>query len=102
MFIFNLTYIKPILEVEKRLQAHISYLEENYSRKKFICSGRKVPRTGGVIICNCDTRQEAEQVMEQDPFFKEKIAQYDIIEFVPSKSLEEFELLMKNQVERLV
>jgi hypothetical protein len=33
MFIFNLTYIKPILEVEKMLPAHISYLEENYNAK---------------------------------------------------------------------
>lgn len=32
MFIFNLTYIKPILEVEKMLPAHISYLEENYKK----------------------------------------------------------------------
>ncbi len=32
--------------------------------------------------------------MKQDPFFKEKIAQYEIIEFVPSKSLEMFKILM--------
>ena len=73
MFIFNLTYIKPILEVEKMLPAHISYLEKNYNAKKFICSGRKNPRTGGIILCNCATKQEAEQIMEQDPFFREKL-----------------------------
>ena len=95
MFIFNLTYIKPILEVEKMLPAHISYLEENYNAKKFICSGRKNPRTGGIILCNCATKQEAEQIMEKDPFFKENIAQYEIIEFMPSKSLEEFKALME-------
>ncbi len=95
MFIFNLTYIKPILEVEKMLPAHISYLEENYNAKKFICSGRKNPRTGGIILCNCATKQEAEQIMKQDPFFREKIARYEIIEFVPSKSLEEFKALME-------
>ena len=94
MFIFNLTYIKPILEVERVLPEHIRYLEESYSVRKFICSGRKNPRTGGIILCNCGTRQEAEQIMKQDPFFKEKIAQYEIIEFVPSKSLEMFKILM--------
>lgn len=95
MFIFNLTYIKPILEVEKMLPAHISFLEEYYNTKKFICSGRKNPRTGGIILCNCATKQEAEQIMEQDPFFKENIAQYEIIEFIPSKSLEEFKALIE-------
>ena len=95
MFIFNLTYIKSIMEVEKMLPAHISYLEENYNAKKFICSGRKNPRTGGIIFCNCAPKQEAEQIMKQDPFFKENIAQYEIIEFEPSKYSEEFELIMK-------
>lgn len=33
--------------------------------------------------------------MKQDPFFREKIARYEIIEFVPSKSLEEFKALME-------
>lgn len=33
--------------------------------------------------------------MEKDPFFKENIAQYEIIEFIPSKSLEEFKALME-------
>ncbi len=94
MFIFNLTYIKPILEVEKMLPAHISYLEENYNTKKFICSGRKVPRTGGIILCNCATKQEAEQIIKEDPFFKEQIAQYDITEFIPSKSLELFKTII--------
>ena len=77
------------------LPAHISYLEENYNTKKFICSGRKNPRIGGIILCNCATKQEAEQIMEQDPFLREKIARYEIIEFVPSKSLEEFKVLME-------
>ncbi len=94
MFIFNLTYVKPISEVEKFLPAHINYLEEHYNSKDFICSGRKVPRTGGVILCNCNTKQDAEQIIERDPFFQKKIAQYEIVEFVPSKSLESFKAIL--------
>lgn len=95
MFIFNLTYVKPISEVEKFLPAHIDYLEEHYNAKRFICSGRKNPRTGGIILCNCATKQEAEKIMEKDPFFKEKIAQYEIVEFVPSKSLDSFQTVIE-------
>ena len=90
MFIFSLNYIKPISEVEQFLSEHIQYLEKYYTNKKFICSGRKVPRTGGIILCNCATKQEAEQIIKEDPFFKQQIAQYEIIEFIPSKSLELF------------
>lgn len=95
MFIFNLTYVKPISDVEKFLPAHIHYLEEHYHTKKFICSGRKIPRTGGIILCNCATKLEAEQIVKRDPFFKEKIAQYEIIEFVPSKSTESFKTILE-------
>ena len=95
MFIFNLTYVKPISEVEKVLPAHIDYLEEYYNNEKFICSGRKNPRTGGIILCNCATRQEAEKIMERDPFFHEKIAHYEIVEFIPSKSSAAFRKIIE-------
>ncbi len=89
MFIFSLNYI------EQFLSEHIQYLEKYYTNKKFICSGRKVPRTGGIILCNCATKQEAEQIIKEDPFFKQQIAQYEIIEFIPSKSLELFKTIME-------
>ena len=34
MFILNLTYVKPIIEVEKYLDAHISFLEKYYKEEK--------------------------------------------------------------------
>ena len=88
------TYGKPISEVEKYLPAHINYLEEHYDTKDFICSGRKIPRTGGIILCNCNTKQDAERIIECDPFFQEKIAQYEIVEFIPSKSSESFKAII--------
>ncbi len=88
MFIFNLTYIKPLTVVERVLSAHIAYLDEHYADQSFLCSGPKEPRTGGVILCNCPSREEAEEIMRQDPFYKEDIARYEIIEFTPSKSAE--------------
>ena len=69
MFIFNLTYIKPLTVVERVLSAHIAYLDEHYADQSFLCSGPKEPRTGGVILCNCPSREEAEEIMKQDPFY---------------------------------
>lgn len=91
MFIFTLTYIKPINEVEKFLQQHIDYLEENYRLGHFIASGRKVPRTGGVILYRAENKEQALTIMQKDPFYIQQIAQYDIIEFVPSKYATGFE-----------
>ena len=97
MFIFSLTYVKPLSEVERFLPAHIQFLDEHYKKNLFMCSGRKIPRTGGVILCNCADIVEARSIMEKDPFYKEGIAQYDIIEFVPSKTSEAFQIAMSEQ-----
>ena len=97
MFIFSLTYVKPLSEVERFLPAHIQFLDEHYKKNLFMCSGRKIPRTGGVILCNCADIVEARSIMEKGPFNKEGIAQYDIIEFVPSKSSEAFQIATSEQ-----
>ena len=97
MFIFSLTYVKPLSEVERLLPAHIQFLDEHYKKHLFMCSGRKIPRTGGVIPCNCADTVEAKAIIEKDPFYKEGIAQYDIIEFIPSKTSEAFQIAMSEQ-----
>ena len=97
MFIFSLTYIKPIFEVESFLPAHVRFLDEHYKKNLFLCSGRKIPRTGGIILCTASDRNEAEKIIEKDPFYKEGIAKYEIIEFIPSKSTEAFNNAVSEQ-----
>ncbi len=88
MYIITLKYIKSLEEVEKELEAHIKYLEKYYAMDKFICSGRKNPRIGGVIISKGKNREEIESIIEEDPFKVNKIAEYEIIEFMPKKHVE--------------
>lgn len=90
MYILLLKYIKPIEEVEKALNSHINYLEKYYSLKKFICSGRQNPRTGGVILCNAKSLSEVNEIIKEDPFYSQKIAHYEIVEFLPTKYDERF------------
>ncbi|MWP46562.1 YciI family protein [Gilliamella sp. Pas-s27] len=87
MFVFTLTYIKPINEVEKYLQQHIAYLKDYYQSGHL----RKVPRTGGVILCRAENKEQALAILQKDPFYIQQIAKYDIIEFVPSKHAKGFE-----------
>ena len=85
MFIFKLTYQKPLSEVEKFLEAHRAYLDKFYSQGKFIASGPREPRVGGIILCNVNSLEEAQKIISQDPFFEEKIAEYDITHFHATK-----------------
>lgn len=95
MFILLLEYLKPIEEVDKELTSHIKYLEKYYCLKKFICSGRRNPRTGGVILCNAKDINEIEEIIKEDPFYDKKIAKYEIIEFQPTKYTDEFKQFVK-------
>ncbi|MFD0694485.1 YciI family protein [Paenibacillus sp. GCM10027628] len=64
--------------------------------KHFIFSGRKIPRTGGVILANLSTRQEVDSIIGNDPFYVNHVANYEIIEFQPTMFDEEFSVFMNN------
>ena len=85
MYIVSLNYIKEVSEVEKHLEEHIKFLEKYYEMGKFICSGRKNPRIGGVILLNAESSSEVEKIILEDPFNANEIAEYEITEFFPTK-----------------
>lgn len=95
MFVIDLTYIKPIQEVEQFFVNHIDFLVRHYASGDFICSGRKNPRVGGIIICKAPDIVEVEQIIEEDPFYYNKVAKYKIIEFLPTKYADGFERFIK-------
>ncbi|CAM4159834.1 YciI family protein [Pseudoalteromonas byunsanensis] len=96
MFIISLTYQVPLAEVDRFIPEHIDYLNEQYAKGYFILSGRKEPRTGGVIISSISERQVLNQVLAQDPFYREGLASYEITEIVPTKSSKQLAFLISN------
>lgn len=95
MVIISLHYIKPVEDVEKHLQAHIAFLEKYYAAGIFICSGRKIPRTGGLIIAKGASREQIEAIIREDPFHSNGIADYELTEFTPSKYSPQFEAVLE-------
>jgi uncharacterized protein YciI len=95
MFIALLKYVKPIEEVERFFDEHVQFLDKYYNQKKFIFSGRRNPRTGGVILMNAITESEVKQIINEDPFHKHNIAQYQVIEFTPTKFDPRFSCFLK-------
>ncbi len=95
MFVVSLTYKKELSEVEKFIEPHIEFLKEKYAKNIFLASGRKVPRTGGVILAMAESRGQLLEELKDDPFYINGIANYDIIEFVPSMTCKEFEFCIE-------
>ncbi|WFD09121.1 YciI family protein [Tepidibacter hydrothermalis] len=93
MFIVSLTYVKDFDIVDSYLEKHVEYLKEQYEKGFFIASGRKVPRTGGVILSDIKEKEELMNILKKDPFYKNQVAEYDITEFVPSMTSKELDFL---------
>ena len=70
------------------------FLNEQYELGNFIASGRKVPRTGGIILSKVESKSELEKIIEKDPFKINGLADYDLTEFIPSKTCNELSFLI--------
>ena len=85
MFILSLTYIAPLNEVDKHIAPHMDWVARGYDEGMFLASGRKEPRTGGVILARGE-RAEIEALVATDPFVTAGVAQYDITALVLSRT----------------
>lgn len=94
MIIATLTYKKPLSEVDKFLSAHVEFLDKFYAQMKFLASGRRENRIGGVIIILSNDLKEAETIIAQDPFYQQEIADYQLTYFEPSKFQDEIKTLI--------
>lgn len=84
MFLISLTYKIPLTELDQYLEDHIAFLRKYYAAGKFIFSGPKDPRTGGLILAYNCSRAEAEAIIAEDPFYINQAADYELIVFNPS------------------
>lgn len=92
MFVLNVTYIAPIEAVEPRVEPHMKWVAEGYERGWFLASGRKNPRTGGLILAK-GNREEIEAYLAVDPFVTGGVAQYEVTEVLFSRTTPGFEAL---------
>lgn len=84
MFLILLNYIRPPDQVALHLAAHRDYLQRHYADGSFLMSGRKEPRTGGVILAMAASRDAADAIAREDPFHAAGVSEYAIVEFHPT------------------
>lgn len=94
MIIVHLTYIAPLNEVDKYLQAHREFLDYYYKQGLLLASGPTKPRTGGIIIALTQNLSSIETIFKSDPYYLADIARYEFIAFTPVKHREEIKDLI--------
>ena len=86
MFIIDLTYVVPLEKLDAHMAEHVKFLKKYYAKNVFIASGRKIPRTGGIILALADSKEKVEKILEEDPFFFLQLAKFQITKFQTSQS----------------
>jgi uncharacterized protein YciI len=94
MFVLLLTYTKPLEEVDALMRDHMRWLKEHYAAGRFVVSGRRVPRSGGVILARGDDLQEIEAIAAADPFVAGGVATCEVVQFRASQTAEGFDALL--------
>lgn len=91
MFVVIITFTKPLEIVDQHVQEHRAYLDECYAKNYLVVSGPQQPRTGGILVSSLSDRNLLNQLIENDPYHKNNIAEYQIIEFLPVKYHHKFQ-----------
>jgi uncharacterized protein YciI len=89
MFVIELIYKAPLSEIDAHMKAHMAFVNAQYDAGRFVVSGRKVPRDGGIIIAVGHNREEIDLIMKQDPFCSRGLADVRVIEFRASQKAKE-------------
>ena len=85
MFVIELIYKAELREIDAHMRAHMAFLKKHYAGGKFLVSGRKIPRDGGIILALGESRDEIEAIVKDDPFVKRGLADFRVIEFRASQ-----------------
>jgi uncharacterized protein YciI len=95
MFVINLNYIVPLEKLDVHMTEHVQYLHKYYKQNVFVASGRKVPRTGGIILAVGKTREEIDAIIQEDPFYIHELAEFTVTEFLTSQAHAELKPFLK-------
>jgi uncharacterized protein YciI len=97
VYILELSYIAPLDQVDRLRDEHMAWIVTQYGAGRFLVSGAKVPRTGGVILAKNMPREELDDIIAADPFSREGIATYDVTEFAAMTVAEGLESLRETR-----
>ena len=85
-----MTYTAPLSEVDAHIEPHLAWVAGGYDSGTFLASGRKEPRTGGVILAQGE-RSQLEALVATDPFVLAGVADYEITQVQLSRTAQGLE-----------
>lgn len=95
MFLIDITFNNVENISAELTQAHRNYLQRFYDEQILLFGGRKVPRTGGIMLAQGIDKTRLHSLMDEDPLIAKGYASYTIIEFHPVMAGLEYRTLLR-------
>lgn len=81
--VVSLTYTADLDTIDAAMGDHVDWLSAAYAEGRLVASGRKQPRTGGIVLA-IGTLKEVETMVATDPFIARGLATAEITPFTAS------------------
>jgi uncharacterized protein YciI len=75
------TYLQPPDVVEQTRPAHLKFLEAEIEAGTLLLAGRQEDGSGGVLITADMSAQEAQALLDRDPYVEADVARYERLSF---------------------
>ena len=82
IFMITLTIVVDRAVYEPHLPAHLAYLQELKARGALLLSGPFTDRTGGMVLVEAASREEAEAIVQADPLVANRVDSYELREWL--------------------
>jgi uncharacterized protein len=75
------TYLRPADVVEQTRPAHLEWLKEEVAAGRIVLAGRLEDQTGAVLITGDISAEDAQDIVDRDPYTQAEVARYDRVSF---------------------
>lgn len=93
MYLLNVSYTKPLEEVTAHFPTHAAWVKQYIDAGIFIFAGPKKSKLGGVIGVKSIDKNKLMDLISEDSYVKNDVAEYQVIDLDCKHALPELELL---------
>lgn len=79
--VLTLTYTQPLDVIDQTRPAHVEWLKEEVAGGRIVLAGRQESQTGGVLITGDINAEEAQELIDRDPYQQAGLVRYERLPF---------------------
>lgn len=93
MFLLNVSYTKPLAQVEPHVKGHGEWVTRYLIDGTFLFAGPKKSGLGGAITARSIDKALLMAILAEDPYVRADVAEYQIVDFDCKVAQSELEFL---------